>query len=162
MNINLEKLGYKFIRKPLLVGGMAMEYYGLRKSGKDIDFIADERDVVELIKLYPDRVKNLWYDLGVCPFEFEIWRTIGLYKYDDLNQESIEDDDYFVISLDKLLLMTVMGIEKEKYLKDTQLIVKKIINIRYNNDFNKERKIVKESISGLDNITYIEKTGPEE
>ena len=36
MNIKLEKLDYKFKYKPLLIGGKAMEYYGLRKAGVDI------------------------------------------------------------------------------------------------------------------------------
>ncbi len=32
-----------FSVKPILIGGMAMEYYGMRKSGADIDLIiADE------------------------------------------------------------------------------------------------------------------------
>jgi hypothetical protein len=31
-NINLAKLHYSFQTKPLLIGGKAMEYYGLRKA----------------------------------------------------------------------------------------------------------------------------------
>lgn len=29
--INIQRLGYEFIDKPIIVGGLAMEYYGLRK-----------------------------------------------------------------------------------------------------------------------------------
>ena len=36
MNIELGKLDYKFKYKPLIIGGKAMEYYGLRKAGVDI------------------------------------------------------------------------------------------------------------------------------
>ena len=48
MSITLESmeitLDYKFAYKPLLVGGGAMEYYGLRPRGADIDFILHEKD----------------------------------------------------------------------------------------------------------------------
>lgn len=105
MNLNLTKLNYQFIEKPLVVGGMAMEYYGLRKSGHDIDLMATEEDVVNLIKMYPDRVKDLWGDLGVCPFEFEIWRTICLFDYNFFKEGSIDEDDILIISKEKLLVM---------------------------------------------------------
>jgi hypothetical protein len=48
MDIPLEKLDYSFTKKPLLVGGKAMEYYGLRQSGADVDFIAVKEDVFNL------------------------------------------------------------------------------------------------------------------
>ena len=50
----LQKLEYEFNKKPLLVGGIAMEYYGLRKSGQDIDLIADANDIKNLITKYPN------------------------------------------------------------------------------------------------------------
>ena len=34
-----------------------MEYYGLRTTGSDIDLIASEIDVVNLIKKYPNKWK---------------------------------------------------------------------------------------------------------
>lgn len=33
MTVHLEKLGYMFTAASLLIGGKAMEYYGLRKAG---------------------------------------------------------------------------------------------------------------------------------
>ncbi len=161
MTIPLNKLNYSFTKKPLLIGGMAMEYYGLRKAGIDIDFIADEQDVIALIKQYPDKVKNLYGDLGVCPLEFEIWRSIHLLKYNDLIDGSIEEDEFVVISLEKLLLMKTLDIEKEKYLQDTKLIAEKINNTQYEN-FNSERIRVENLLVNIANITYIEKTGPKE
>jgi hypothetical protein len=32
--INIQKLGYEFLDKPGIVGGLAMEYYGLRRHGE--------------------------------------------------------------------------------------------------------------------------------
>ena len=42
--INIQKLGYQFLDKPVVVGGLAMEYYGLRTHGDDVDFIVTDRD----------------------------------------------------------------------------------------------------------------------
>ena len=30
---------YKFIKPPLVVGGLALEYYGIRKTGHDYDYV---------------------------------------------------------------------------------------------------------------------------
>ena len=157
MNISLNKLNLK---KPLLVGGQAMEYYNLRKAGADIDFIAAE-DVIALIKQFPDKVKDLYGDLGVCPFEFEVLRSIQLLKYEDLIENAVEEREYFVISLEKLLLMKVLAISEEKYLQDVTLISKKINDNQYK-DFKNERLKVNNLLAGINNITYIEKIGPEE
>lgn len=35
--IDIQKPGYQFIDKPVIVGGLAMEYYGLRDHGDDIN-----------------------------------------------------------------------------------------------------------------------------
>lgn len=161
MNISLNKLNYSFKQKPLLVGGMAMEYYGLRKSGADIDLIASEEDMIELIKLYPNRIKDLWGDLGVCPFEFEIWKTICLFNYDELKEEAIELENILVISREKLLLMKALAMKKEKYLKDTQLIIEKILSDQVK-QYNKINTNNKELLRNIEGIAYIEKTGPKE
>jgi hypothetical protein len=161
MNIPLEKLNYTFRKKPLLVGGKAMEYYGLRPSGADIDFIAEKEDVFDLIQQYPERVKDLWGDLGVCPFEFEIWKSICLLTYADLCENAIDEGEFLVISLEKLLLMKALAMHKEKYLKDAQLIVKSILDQQYKS-FERVKAENLTFTSHLDGITYIEKTGPEE
>lgn len=160
LSLDLTKLNYKFIKKPLLVGGMAMEYYGLRKSGNDIDFIAFESDVINLIKMYPERVKDLWKDLGVCPFEFEIWRTICYYKYEDLLTDAIEEDSYFVISKKNLLLMKALAMKKEKYLEDTKLIVQSMLK-DIGSKFDTEKAIVDNILKESGSVVFIEHTGPD-
>lgn len=161
MDIPVDKLNYSFRKKPLLVGGKAMEYYGLRQSGVDIDFIAVKEDVFNLIRQYPERVKDLWGDLGVCPYEFEIWKSICLFYYDDLCENAIDEGNFLVISVEKLLIMKALAMKKEKYLKDTQLIVQDILNKKYKfYDQIKAENI--EFVRNIQGITYIEKTGPEE
>ena len=156
MNIPLHKLNYVFTKKPLLIGGMAMEYYNLRKSGTDIDLVADELDVVALIKMYPDRVKNLYADLGVCPFEFEIWRSINYFTYDDLKTNAIEENDFFVISLEKLLIMKSLVMEEKKYRIDVSLIAHHIIDTQSKKS-DQQKKDIEKLLINIDNITYIEK-----
>lgn len=40
----LKEKNLNFTKKPILIGGMAMEYYGMRKSGADIDLIICDED----------------------------------------------------------------------------------------------------------------------
>lgn len=146
--INLKKLKYSFKCKPLLVGGLAMEYYNLRASGSDIDLIVSRVDHKALIKKYKtkkDRWKkvnnspkyknfpefvNLYGDRGILLYEFEIWDRIG-YDYNFLSKGAIEEKDILVIALDELLIMKALAMRKKKYLNDLKLIVKELSNRLY-------------------------------
>jgi hypothetical protein len=83
-DIPLHLLDYRFTTPPLLIGGMAMEYYGLRVSGADIDFVATRADYAGLAALHPDQLKDLHGDLGVCVGPFEVWTSICRFDYDAL------------------------------------------------------------------------------
>ncbi len=126
MELNLEKLKYKFTSKPLLIGGKAKEYYEIRKSGVDTDLVVTENDYLALSKMYPENLRDIFGDLGVCPLDFEIWKTIRGLNYDFLSEKAIEKNDYKIISLEKLLFLTALAMEKKKYHDDLELIVKKI------------------------------------
>lgn len=126
MNIDLSKLNYKFFSKPLLVGGKAKEFYGIRKSGDDTDMIISEKDYSALSDLYPKQIKDIWGDLGVSIYNFEIWKTIRGISYDFLSEGAIEKGDYKIISLPKLLFLTALAMGIKKYHDDLELIVKKI------------------------------------
>jgi hypothetical protein len=126
LGIDLAKIGYTFRSKPLLIGGKAMEHYGLRKAGNDIDFVVTPEDYACLAQKYPDCLKDLWGDLGVCPAEFEIWKSICLFDYDYLAPGALETEEYLIIALDKLLFLKALGMKVEKYHQDLELIVKKI------------------------------------
>ena len=155
MDISLDKLSFEFSKKPILVGGKAMEFYSLRKAGHDIDFVASEEDIRELIKRYPDRVKDISGDLGVCPLEFEFWKTIRFLNYEDLKEDAIQKDDYLIISLEKLLLLKVLAIDEEKYLQDTKLIVSELNNEKRSE--YQEMKIHNDHLlEGIKNVVYLE------
>jgi hypothetical protein len=131
--MNLKQLNFKFVAKPLLIGGKAMEYYGLRKSGADIDFVISGQDYERLAKKYPDNLKNLYGDLGVCVAEFEIWKTICLFDYHCLVQGALEQQDHLVISLEKLLFLKALAMQVPKYQQDLLLIVERVRQLQYQN-----------------------------
>ena len=131
MDIPLEKLDYHFQDKPLLIGGKAMEYYGLRKSVDDIDFVISLRDHANLKRQYPDHIKDLYGDIGICEFEFEIWNQICRYDYEELKVGAIEEDALLVISLERLLFLKTLAIKEEKYYRDVLLIVDEILKRKY-------------------------------
>jgi len=135
-----------------------MEYYGLRKSGRVVDFIACEEDVVNLIRLYPTRAKDLFGDLGVCPGNFEIWKSICLLSYDDLKPGAVEENDYLIISLEKLLLMKVLAMKIGKYLNDTQLLVEYLLSQQYRR-YSQVKSQNEELLRGIEGVVYLERTG---
>ena len=86
MNIDLDQLQHTFVDKPLLIGGKAMEYYHLRVAGADVDLVVSVHDHDSLKRLYPDDVKDIRGDIGVCAFGSEMWNQICLFQYDFLNK----------------------------------------------------------------------------
>jgi hypothetical protein len=131
MNIPLEKLAYQFQDKPLLIGGKAMEYYGLRKAGADIDLVISLHDHANLKHQYPHHVKDLYGDIGVCEFEFEIWNQICRYGYEDLKVGATEEGAMLIISLERLLFLKTLAIKEEKYFQDVLLLVDEILRRKY-------------------------------
>lgn len=145
-----QKLNFQFQTKPLLVGGLAMEFYGLRKSGPDVDFILEKNDHLKLkaklqhegLKILPKKhqsgykktpqLVNLFGDHGILIYEFEIWDQICGFDYYELSYKALTKSHCKIISLEKLLLMKALAIDKNpKYLQDVKLIVKKIIAEKY-------------------------------
>ena len=124
--LNLHDL--QFTKAPIVIGGMAMEYYGIRKAGSDIDLIICDTDYQNLAHSNPDKRKDIWGDLGIVLDPFEIWRSIMLFDYDFFAQGAIAHSQLFVVSLDRLLFTRVCakGIKNEnarsKYEVDLELI----------------------------------------
>jgi hypothetical protein len=130
-DIPLHLLDYRFTTPPLLIGGMAMEYYDLRVSGADIDFVATRADYADLAALHPDHLKDLHGDLGVCVGPFEVWTSICLFDYDALAIGALDCGAWRVIALEKLLLLKCLGMEQPKNAADVRLIAQRILDIQY-------------------------------
>jgi hypothetical protein len=131
MDIPLEKLAYRFQDKPLFIGGKAMEYYGLRKAGADIDLVLSLSDHTNLKQQYPYHIKDLYGDIGICEFEFEIWNQICRYDYEELKVGAIEDSTMLIISLEQLLFLKTLAIKEQKYYQDVLLLVDEILRRKY-------------------------------
>jgi hypothetical protein len=126
IEIDFGVLGYSFVHKPLLVGGKSMEYYGLRKAGADIDLVIHPDDHEPLRRKYPDHVKDLYGDIGICEYGFEIWNHISNLDYRYLSEKAIVEHDYLVISLEKALILKALAMHIPKYHKDLELITELI------------------------------------
>ncbi|MTK09474.1 MAG: hypothetical protein F8N38_20600 [Hungatella sp.] len=122
VNEGLNEIPLSFIKKPIIIGGMAMEYYGMRKAGRDIDLIISQDDYHVLSKQYPDNKKDLYGDLGFIINKFEIWRSIVLIDYDFFLKNAIDEGNVLIVSIDRLLWMRVCAMEVEKYKKDLGLM----------------------------------------
>ncbi len=150
-SINLDKLNFKFTNPPLLVGGMAMMYYGLRDSDKDIDLIISENDHRNLASSLKEKAiilegdsstgykenlefVDLFGDHGILIYEFEIWDNIMLLGYEELRSSAVHENDILVINLEKLLFLnTIRGVHKKRYLDDAILIAKYLSKEKYRN-----------------------------
>src|SRR5215510_1142857 len=131
MEIKLEILNYSFLHKPLLIGGKAMEYYGLRKAGIDIDLVIHTEDHKILKNKYPNNLKDLYGDIGICEYGFEIWNQICTFNYEYLELNAIEEEKLKIISLDKLLFLKALAMEIPKYHKDLEMVVELVLKRAY-------------------------------
>jgi hypothetical protein len=130
--IELEKLDVYFEDKPIVIGGMAMEYYGIRKHGDDVDFIVSNRDYKKLESRYRNYRKDRWGDLGVRVNEFEMFRSIWKLDYSYYNVGAIEFDNLKVVSIDMLLRMQVFAMDSEEKNKNDVELIKKYF-LQYQN-----------------------------
>lgn len=147
--VDISKLDYHFVNPPLLVSGVAMMYHGLRESDKDIDMILSAEDHRNYARQLKDTAKvlesdhgvgykespqftDLYDDHGILVYEFELWDSIMRFTYEDLRENAIVEDDYIVISLEKLMMLSVIrGLDKERYLQDALLIAKLLRSKKY-------------------------------
>jgi len=117
--IRIERLHYQFIDKPLIVGGLAMEYYGLRKHGDDVDFIITDRDYQNLKRKYPKNRKDVWGDFGLAIQDFELFRSMYKFDYSYYTQGSIALGDFLIVGIDMLFRMKIYAMYAgEKHRED--------------------------------------------
>lgn len=121
--IDLTKLEIAFADKPILVGGAAMEYYGIRKRGDDYDFIVSSRDYRKLEAKHRDCRKDMWGDFGIRTGEYELFRSMYKFDYPYFDSGSTELERIKVVSIDILFRMQVFAMESgEKRKRDVELL----------------------------------------
>lgn len=137
--VDLSVLGISFLSKPLVIGGLAMEYYGIRNRGKDIDFIISNDDYGILAKKYPDNRKDKWGGLHVSFDHCELLRSIFRLDYNFFSEGAIEYEKCKVISIEKLFFMKVLAFdnqpEVEKYTRDYKLMWDYFLKTFQNRDY---------------------------
>ena len=138
---------YNFKKPPLVIGGLALEYYGIRKTGHDFDYVVSPVDWKILKKLHPDKI-NLFggkteNDIDATinlkqsssqRANVDLISTLFQYDYNYLSKGSINLNNYKIISLDKLLLLKTLGAVHNKHVKsinDQNKIIKYIIKTNY-------------------------------
>lgn len=160
INKCFEKSKLSFRSKPIVIGGMAMEYYGMRKAGLDIDLIITEDDYQGLAKKYPEQRKDLYGDLGLVIDNFEIWRSIAHLDYDFFKKEAIEEKNMYIISIDRLLWTRVCAMEVPKYKNDLKLLqeyyYKNYTNQKYHEEAKKHEKSYREMNGAVFGGRYLE------
>ena len=144
----LKLTNYKFEKKPLVVGGLAMEYYGLRKTGHDYDYMVSKKDWKKLKKLHPKKInlfggkteKDLDATINLKKEKVDLISTLYQHNYNDLVKGAINKDKYKIISLEKLLyIKTIDAVFKntKKSKNDQILMVNDIIKKKYSNNKKK-------------------------
>jgi hypothetical protein len=118
----LSAVNYKFEKPPIIIGGIAMEYYGIRESGADIDLVICDADYQNLAQTHSEKRKDIFGDFGVVIEPFEIWRSIALLDYDFFNKDASDFGDVKMVSIDRLLFSRVSAMDNQKYLDDLMLI----------------------------------------
>lgn len=139
-----------------MIGGKAMEYYGLRKGGDEIDLVVVKDDLEKLVKHYPTHLKDLKGDFGIAVFGFEIWKTIDYFDYYSLSQDAKEESNYLVISLEKLLFQKAMAMKKPKQHRDLERIVHKIIEMQERR-WDAIQKENEEIVAGVSHVGFVQK-----
>lgn len=154
----VKNLKYTFKRKPILIGGGALEYYGLRKTGHDWDFMISMEDYKALKNVYElntfggkelDKdglsvdVDNTFSEIMGLDLDLAI--TMFQYRYDFFDSERLETlGEFKVMSLEHLLLLKTLAASNsegwdegnEDYMirkqrNDVDLIVKGIVERKY-------------------------------
>lgn len=139
------KSNLQFSSKPILIGGQAMEYYDIRKSGKDIDFVITDKDYQSLAEKYPEKRKDLYGDLGVTVDEFEIWRSIAHLDYDFFRKEAVDEGDKWT---------RVCAMDVEKYLNDLKLVKEYYYEKYTNQQYHKEALLHENSYKKMNGVVF--------
>jgi hypothetical protein len=126
MQLDLSKLDFVFSAKPLLIGGKAMEFYELRPAGEDVDLLVAEEDYFVLAQAHVGQVKTSGQDTGLIVNGYELWQSkLGAgYRY--WSEDAIEQDEFLVLSLERLFLMKLSSKNSLRNLQDANLIAARL------------------------------------
>jgi len=116
-NLDLSRIDVKFSAKPLVFGGMAMEYYGLRKHGDDIDMLVTDDDYQSLASKYSDSTIDIWGNLAVILDGYSFNLCVCHMDYNFYAVGAVEYEDFKVVSFDRLYFMAASAMRSEPDVK---------------------------------------------
>ena len=151
----MSKLNYEFKKAPILIGGGAMEYYGMRTTGHDFDFIISREDACQLKETYElnhfggecfgadgfsEDMDSTFTQIG--GLEIDLAVTMFQYGYEYFVKNAVPLEEYLVVLREDLLLMKCLaasnpggwqhlptGISKQR--ADMDLIIESIHTAKY-------------------------------
>jgi hypothetical protein len=129
-------LDITFSDKPIIFGGMAMEYYGIRNHGDDIDFIVSNCDYLKLEKRYRNCRMDIWGDFAIKVKNYEMFRSIWCFDYDYYVNDSLDFEQFKIVSIDILFRMKVFAMDSDdKHKRDVELLKKYFMKFQ-NKEYN--------------------------
>lgn len=158
INEELQKLNYSFKKPPILIGGGAMEHYGMRKTGHDFDFMISMEDYKALkglgkqLNVFGGKEfdeDGLSTDMdntfsAIDGLELDLAVTMFQYKYNFFDHNTDQLGSYKVVSRENLLLMKALAASNdegwdpnwkqamvEKQRTDVDLILKSIVEHQF-------------------------------
>lgn len=156
--IDLASLGIEFTSKPIIHGGTAMEYYGLRRRGADFDFIISNDDYQALARKYPANKKDMWGDLGILVGQNELFRSIYRFDYGFFSEGAIEFENFKVISFEKLFFLKSLSFKTspdvQKLTYDYELMLNYLDAYRNREFVANAEKHIEDYISALNGTIY--------
>jgi hypothetical protein len=121
----MNKFSFKY--PPILVGGKAMEHYGLRKTGHDIDYIISKFDYDKLSKIQEPNVYMPEQTPAITYKDTDYFLNLYQYDYKYLKNNAIKKGNILVISKEDLILVKSMTAFDKKN-KIGKAVIKKNLN----------------------------------
>lgn len=144
----LKSCNYKFSKTPILVGGLALEYYNIRKSGHDADFMICDEDWQILKKIHPEKINLFGGDkesdvdatINLKKECVDLIKTLYQFNYNYFINNCIEhnldeNNNIQIMSIRDLLFVKTLAADYNNDKKsqiDKKLIMNFIVNIKYN------------------------------
>jgi len=116
-SVDFSFLHLDFSCKPLIFGGLAMEHYGLRKHGGDVDVLIADEDYQWLSDAYPEKKIDVWGNLGVIFEKYSFFRSVGHLDYNFYAVGAVEYEDFKVVSFERLFFMAAAAMRGEPKVK---------------------------------------------
>lgn len=132
-------MNYQFKYPPILVGGKAMEYYGLRKCGKDIDYVVHKSDYRRMLKIEKPNKTMIPQTPGITytggKKDTDYYLNLYQFDYNRLKQNAVKKGNMLIVSREDLILVKTMALNNKKYViknkKDIQLLAKSLVRSKY-------------------------------